>query len=150
MSGAPRDWLADVEAASRQIAGDVFGLPEVECVNGCGAWVKPGSASGCNHEPAVCADCYPNGCERCEWQEHETLRHREEATSRIMSGTLALRVGADDLSETDLSELDWRVRTDLIRHTALTIETLRRVHDVLAGIEEKAQRLSDTMRSNGQ
>jgi len=133
--------LADAEATSRRLAADsgLVDYDEVECANGCGRWIRVGSRSACNHEAAVCDDCYPNGCEACEWQEHETLRHREEAANRILSAALELRTGADDLSDTDLRELGWMTRNDVLRHVEFTIEALRRVRDVLRDVPTRKE-----------
>jgi len=92
---------------------------------------RVGSDAPCNHEDPVCDDCYPNGCPACEWQEHETLRHREEAANRIRHAAHELRVGADDLSDTDLRELRWQDRNDVLKQVEETIESLRRVRDVI-------------------
>jgi hypothetical protein len=133
MTGPRRDWLADAEEASRRLAADAGLLipDEVECANQCGRWIALGSEASCNHDPAVCDDCYPNGCVPCEWQVHEISARREEATNRIANGALAIQAGSADLTDTDLRELGWIVRNDLLRHIDVTVEALRRMRDVI-------------------
>lgn len=149
VSGAPRDWLADAEGTSRRLAAE-FGLSgdaEVYgeiCANCDARWALAADRASCPHLP-ICEDCYPNGCEACQWQEHETLRHREEATNRILSAALEVRTSADDLSETDLRHLGHIARHDVLRHTAEAIEKLRFVHDVLARVEREAAELRESM-----
>lgn len=127
--------LTDAQAAVRSIGAatgistnaSVYGD---HCVNCEKRWCLPADQAACAHM-AICEDCWPNGCATCEAQVEADLRHREEATRRILSAALELRTGADDLSEADLRRLDWRVRASVLRHTELSIEALRRVRDVL-------------------
>lgn len=136
MSGAPRDWLSDAEATARRLAGDAgLIVPEVECANQCGRWIRLGSQASCTHPEAVCDDCFPTGCDACEWEMHETLKHREKTTNLVLSAALELRAGADDLSDTDLRELGWVARKDVLRNVELTVEALFRVRDVLRSVE---------------
>ena len=142
MAGASRDWLADAEGTSRRLAAE-FGLSADAglygdiCENCDARWSLSADRASCPHRP-ICEDCYPNGCEACEWQEHETLKHREQAANRIVSAALEIRTAADDLNDADLHSLDWITRKDVKRHIALTIEALRRVRDVLSTEDEKA------------
>lgn len=133
MSGAARDPLADAQASSRQLAADagLLGVPEVECVNECGRWIRLGSRASCNHDPAVCDDCYPNGCPACEDQEERTLRHREHNVNQILRAIPLVVVSVDDLSDNDLRSLGHIARQDIKRAAADGIEALRRVRDIL-------------------
>lgn len=142
MSGARRDWLADAEGTARRLAaesglsrdGSVYG--EI-CVTCDARWALPADQATCPHQP-ICEDCYPNGCESCEWQEHETLAHREQATSRILKATLEVQSSVEDLSDSDLRALGWLARKDILRDVDRTIYVLRRVRDVLREVERKA------------
>jgi hypothetical protein len=135
---APRpedDYLANIEATSRRLAAkaglsthaDVYGD---HCTNCDARWALPADKASCSHKP-ICEDCYPNGCDTCEREIEDGIRHREHATNRIISAALELRTNADDLSETDLAKLGHIARKDVARSVSLTIEALRRVEDVL-------------------
>jgi hypothetical protein len=129
------DYLANIEATSRRIAAktglsthaDVYGD---HCTNCDQRWALPADQASCAHKP-ICEDCWPNGCDVCEREVEAGIRHREKTTHLILSAALELRTAADDLSETDLRQLDWLVRNDVVKHVAFTIEALRRVEDVL-------------------
>lgn len=129
------DYLANIEATSRRLAAkaglsshaDVYGD---HCVNCDARWALPADKASCAHRP-ICEDCYPNGCDVCEREVEDGIRHREKTTRLILSAALELRTAADDLSETDLRELGWVARHDVLRNVAFTIEALRRVEDVL-------------------
>lgn len=129
------DVLAFAEATTRRIgaATGTASDPQVygdHCVNCEERWCLPADEATCAHM-SICEDCWPNGCDVCEAEVEEGLRRREHAAQRILAAALEIRTGADDLSESDLKKLDWRVRGDVLRHVDLTIEALRRVADVL-------------------
>ena len=129
------DYLANIEATSRRLAAkaglsthaDVYGD---HCTNCDARWALPADQASCAHLP-ICEDCYPNGCDICEREVEDGIRRREKAARLILSAALELRTHADDLSETDLRQLDWIHRNDVIKNVAFTIEALRRVEDVL-------------------
>jgi hypothetical protein len=129
------DYLANIEATSRRLAAkaglsthaDVYGD---HCTNCDQRWALPADKASCAHLP-ICEDCYPNGCDVCEREVEEGIRHREKTARLILAAALELRTHADDLSETDLRQLDWLTHKDVIKNVANTIEALRRVEDVL-------------------
>jgi hypothetical protein len=129
--------LEDAQASARRITAR-FALPTTDdsiygehCVVCEERWCLPADKATCAHMP-VCEDCWPNGCEACEREVEEGIRRREQATNRIVSAALELRTGADDLSEVDLTLLDWRARNDVLRHIELSLDAMRRVRDTLA------------------
>lgn len=135
--------LADAQAASRRLAAaadmpnvpaDLYGEFCVECKE---RWALPADKATCGHRP-ICEDCWPNGCPECIADVEAEVQHRESVTRRITTAALELRTGADDLNDTDLPSLDWRDRGDILRHVELTIESLRRVRDVINAGNRKA------------
>ena len=127
--------LAELKAGVRRVTAqaglsrdpDVYGAHCLTCET---RWCLPADKATCAHT-SICEDCWPNGCTHCETEVEEGIRRREDATNRILSAALELRTHADDLSETDLRKVGWINANDLRRHVALTIESLRRVEDVL-------------------
>jgi hypothetical protein len=140
MSGARRDWLSDAKASSRQLAADagLLGVPEVECANQCGRWIRLGSGAVCNHVDPVCDDCWPAGCDECERQLLEDDKHRGENTNAIISAVKLLITSVDDLSDNDLRSLGHLRHKDTLRAAVDGIEALRRVRDVLRDQEERS------------
>lgn len=142
MSGAARDWLADATETANRLSvksgltqrAELYGD---HCVNCEQRWALPADQASCAHLP-ICEDCWPNGCPDCEAQVERDLRHREETTERIIAAALEIRTTADDLSETDLRLLGWRMRLDVRRHVAMTIDALRRVSDTLDAQDKRA------------
>lgn len=124
--------LADATATSRRLAAsagftnDASLIYGDHCVNCNERWALPADKATCAHKP-ICEDCWPNGCDHCEREVEEGIQRRLAAVNRITSAALELRTGADDLSETDLSLLDWRDRKDVLRHVQLSIDALSRV-----------------------
>jgi hypothetical protein len=136
-------WLADAEATARRLTAAAE-FPQTDqsiygghCENCQQRWALPADKATCAHRN-ICEDCWPNGCPDCERELEETLRRREEASHRIVSAALELRVGADDLSETDLKLLDWRVRKSVLNHIELAMDAMRRVADTLHKYERNA------------
>ena len=128
--------LAELKAGVRRVTAqaglstnpDVYGA---HCTN-CGEtlWCLPADKATCAHT-SICEDCWPNGCTFCETEVEEGIRRREDATNRILSAALELPMHADDLAKTDLRKVGWINANDLRLDVALTIESLRRVEDVL-------------------
>lgn len=134
--------LTDAEATARRLTAH-FDLPTNQtdvhgdlCTNCEERYALPADKATCAHK-AICEDCWPNGCDPCDQQMHEDLKRREEAAHRILAAALELRTGAEDLREADLPALDWRLRHDVLRHTELTIDALRRVRDMLLPPQER-------------
>lgn len=128
--------LADAQAGARRLTSeanmptsltDLWGEFCVTCEE---RWALPAHKASCAHMP-ICEDCYPNGCDACEREVEEGIQRREKAAHLILSASLEIRTGADDLRDADLRRMDWRVRNDVARNVALTIEALRRVQDIL-------------------
>lgn len=140
MAGERRDWLADAEGTSRRLAAGLGLSPDAalygDICQTCDArWSLSADRASCPHLP-ICEDCYPNGCEACEWQEHETLRHREHNSNRIIRACVELVDAADELNTTDLRSLDWRTRADVLKNLAEARERMRFVRDTLRRVDE--------------
>jgi hypothetical protein len=133
-------WLADVIAASNRIAAEhglsydatIYGDHCVRCDR---EWCLPADKASCAHK-AICETCYPHGCADCEAEVEEGIRRRERIREAISSAALEIRTtAADDLSEADMRQLDWRDRQDVLLHAGRATEALRRVVDMLRAQE---------------
>lgn len=128
--------LAEAQAGARRLTSeakmptDLMDLWGEFCVSCEERWALPAHKATCAHKP-ICEDCWPNGCEACERELAEDIDRRERAAHLILSASLEIRTSADDLRDTDLKRMDWRVRNDVARNVALTIDALRRIQDVL-------------------
>jgi hypothetical protein len=131
----PDTRLQDAIAGPRRIAAGLDRAHDESVYGGicenCGErWALPADKASCAHRN-ICEDCWPNGCEHCEAEVETGIRRREHLAAKILAAALALRTGADDLSEADMRQLDWVTRKDIVRHVELAQEALWRVHDLL-------------------
>jgi hypothetical protein len=127
--------LADATASSRRLLAKA-GLSKDQtlygdlCITCEERYALRADKASCAHK-VICEDCWPKGCPVCEDELEAGIRHRERVTNGIVQAAMELRTLADDLSETDLGLLDWRVRKDVLSNVELTLDSLRRITDTL-------------------